>query len=156
MSSINDAITIWKKGGAVAASEWSEFRHGRGWRRRPTPTTYCREMSRQTLEELASGKEPSPIVPPDYWKAALAGVLKHHPKVRKVIIVDAPRGLILDAKENLLVCGPGHVFKLPKPPEGYGPAFDEPPAPEPSAAVQRTFAWSGLAKRLAPVAAPAA
>jgi hypothetical protein len=98
--SVESAMEIWKAGGGVAASEWQErASYGRGgypiYRRRPTPV-FTREMTRNDLELLTT----DPVATfADYYRAVLANVTRRHPKVRKVIVVVDPVGLLNACKD---------------------------------------------------------
>jgi len=98
--SIEAAMEIWKAGGGVAASEWQErsgySRGGPIYRRRPTPV-FCKEMERSEVESwIATGLHDTIT---SFYKDVLDRVSKRFLKVRKLIVVSDPVGLVNACRE---------------------------------------------------------
>jgi len=98
-TSIEAAMEIWKAGGGVAASEWQERAGWRArgpvYRRRPTPA-FCREMERREVEHNCLSAVGTVAT---YYKDILDRVAKRFPKVRKLIVVSDPVGLVNACRE---------------------------------------------------------
>ena len=149
--SIEAAMEIWKAGGGVAASEWQERAGWRArgpvYRRRPTPV-FCKEMERREVEHHAKGMW--------YYRDILNRVTKRFPKVRKLIVVNDPLGLVNACREagkpepRLDTLADRWDLGNTVTPERIRHAVSD---AEVDAELLGVGPWSALAKRLAPAPA---
>ena len=70
-----NTLEIYKRGGAVKASDWTTGRWSRHIKRRPTPQ-FCREVTTSEVEGLPAPARRSALL-----------VLKKSPKARKLIVL---------------------------------------------------------------------
>ena len=70
-----NTLEIYKRGGAVKASDWTTGRWSRHIKRRPTPQ-FCQEVSASEVEGL-----------PAHARRSALTVLKRSPKARKLIVL---------------------------------------------------------------------